>query len=82
MSTIASISQRRVKGFNHISLRPLNDRPLKGRQSSPSFIPRRREFGASRSEQAFSVEEHSGRMPRDDHDAEIGVPLGRSIQKA
>ena len=41
MSAIASFFQRRVEGFNHIcllSLRPLNHRPLKGRQSSPSFI--------------------------------------------
>src|ERR1700682_897512 len=62
MSAMASFSQRRVEGFNHISLlslRPLNHRPLEGRQSSPSFI-----------------------RPRDDHNAEISAPLGRSIQKA
>ena len=41
MSAMASFSQSRVEGFNHISLlslRPLNHRPLEGRQSSLSFI--------------------------------------------
>src|ERR1700738_1058190 len=49
MSAIASFSQRRVEGFNHISLlslRPLNHRPLEGRQSSPSFIRPRDDHNA------------------------------------
>src|SRR5258708_26904440 len=49
MSAIASFSQRRVEGFNHISLlslRPLNHRPLEGRQSSSSFIRPRDDHNA------------------------------------
>src|SRR4030081_1077320 len=49
MSAIASFFQRRVEGFNHISLlslRPLNHRPLEGRQSSPSLIRPRDDHNA------------------------------------
>jgi hypothetical protein len=49
MSAMASFSQRRLEGFNHISLlslRPLNHRPLEGRQSSPSFIRPRDDHNA------------------------------------
>src|ERR1700694_6342743 len=49
MSAMASFSQRRVEGFNHISLlslRPLNHRPLEGRQSSLSFIRPRDDHNA------------------------------------
>src|SRR3979490_2327262 len=50
MSANASFSQRRVEGFNHISLlslRPLNHRPLEGSQSSPSFIRPRDDHNAA-----------------------------------
>src|SRR6202163_5084316 len=49
MSAIASFSQRCLESFNHISLlslRPLNHRPLEGRQSSPSFIRPRDDHNA------------------------------------
>src|SRR5258706_3235918 len=71
MSAIASFSQRRVEGFYHISLlslRPLNHRPLEGRQSSPSFIRPRDDHNAE------IVLPSVAPFTRDDHNAEISAP--------
>src|ERR1700681_1875803 len=70
MSAIASFSQRCLESFNHISLlslRPLNHRPLEGRQSSPSFIRPRDDHNAE------IVLPSVAPFTRDDHNAEIAM---------